>query len=1027
MALGERLPGAMPIPSPVEVRALGAFTVAVGGRTLNHADWQRVSAERLFKLLVATPGHRTTREVAAETLWPEATTDAGRASLRKALHFASRALSGSPVLVADGQCIMLDSAFLRLDVDRLTQALEAIRSFGADRSARHDDPALAAALDTILDLGALDLLPEDPYEDWLFGPRERLRSQWQQLATVAAREAQAAGRPDRAHALVDQLLERDPTDEAAHRLAIELYASEGRHHAARRQFELCRTALRASLDVEPSPETMAAHEAAGRMRGPAEDPGRRAAFVGRRLELEQVGALFDRVAEGAPARLVIQGPAGIGKSRLLEEVSSYAKSSGWHVLSAAAVEELREEAFAPIRVAISSALPAVDLGDWPEPASSAIATLVPGIGRARLTFQDRAALVKALVEVIADLARQRPLLLAIDDLPWLDESSLLFLEALIGSHGPLPVLIAVTLRDDEPVRANIDAIVDRAQRQGALTLRLEPLPRRDLDQLVLGHLGGTGLEDELGRQVFAQSGGNPLFCLELVRAASERGDVRRHDGRWRLVAKDAMGTLPDSARRIAARRLANLPGPARDLLNVASELGRDANFDVLAAASGLEGVVLLDALDAALASGLLVESGAGYRFAHPLYWLAVRSAAGLARRAATRLAIARALAGATGPTAANPGLLQSLARTSADPLPVAEHALAAAELGRRDAVVLAAAFGFAAGERLMRLHDREAAGALLRRAVDQWRRLSAAEVQALPATTAFVHLGELCAGLSPVEAEAFFRDALASSRSPEELTEAYDSYWDWLPYRRGDFDGARALLEEGLVRLPSDAVVPRAHLSGLLGWTLVRLRRADEALPVLLQAAAGVDPSSDPVGALRVLDSLGMTLHYLGRTEEGRPYVERALAIALEAGSTHGEMVGNLHVGILLTRSGQPIRARARFERTRELGRLTGNAYGESLAWWGTAEVDDALGAWESARRARVHELELLDQMGGNPHNAAMAHAHLAHLAQRCGDGVEASREAAEARRLALLSPDTQYLERIERAITVTEWADVDT
>ena len=152
---------------------------------------------------------------------------------------------------------------LDVDVDRLTAALDELAS---------SDPPRDTALEVVLELGARDLLPDDAFEDWLVAPRERLQGRWQRLALQAALRARAAGRADAALEMVGQLLERDPTDEAAHRLAIEIYAADGRHHAARRQFEQCRRALRDGLDADPSDETIEAFRVAER--GAARAPGR---------------------------------------------------------------------------------------------------------------------------------------------------------------------------------------------------------------------------------------------------------------------------------------------------------------------------------------------------------------------------------------------------------------------------------------------------------------------------------------------------------------------------------------------------------------------------------------------------------------------------------------------------------------------------------------------------------------------------------------------------------------------------------
>ena len=333
--------------SRIEARVLGGFEVIVDGRSISRADWERRSAERLFKLLLITPGHRISREVACETLWPAASPEIGRARLRKAIHFVGLALRDRGPLLATRSSIGLRTERLSLDLDRLAAALAAVAPTGSVGSPRGD------AIQAIVELGAAELLPDEPYEDWIIGPRERIAGRWQLAAIQAAQQARSTGQFNVAHELVEQLLQRDPTDEAAHRLAIELYAAEGRHHAARRQLEECRRALREGLDAEPAPETVALLETLEPSSANSASP-MRALLVGRSLEIESLEPLLDRVVEGHRAALVIRGPVGIGKTRLLEELVSYARSAGWRTLTWQAVRGGKTIAYAPLRISLAS-------------------------------------------------------------------------------------------------------------------------------------------------------------------------------------------------------------------------------------------------------------------------------------------------------------------------------------------------------------------------------------------------------------------------------------------------------------------------------------------------------------------------------------------------------------------------------------------------------------------------------------------------------------------------------------------------
>ena len=1028
MVTGERAATRTGMHQPVVARVLGGFEVTVDGRRLARSDWQRLSAERLVKLLLATPGHAISRDEAIDTLWPEADPDAGHNNLRKALHFARRALDDTQALVADGDRIALDGGIVTVDLDRLEAAFDALalerrpgpRPADADPG-DPDDPG--GAVETVLELGPLALLPDDRYEDWLVGPRERLRSRWQQIAIEAARRARRAGRSDRAHEIAEQLLAADPTDEAAHRLAIELYAAEGRHHAARRQFELCRRALRSELEVDPSPETEAVFRDAERTAAAADRlvPARR--LIARRAELERIEPALDRVAGGRPGAVVLRGPAGIGKTRLLQEVAAYGRSAGWRILAWQAVEAGPATPYGPFALGMPPDCADAARG-WPEPARSGIATVAPGLGlHPEIVFQERGALLTALVAAVERLALPVPLLVAIDDVGWLDAATTELLQAVLSGLGEAAILLAVTYRDDDPLPPGVTGLLDQLRRASAVEIALGPLAARDVPALVTEHLGGESVQPELARRWFEQSAGNPLFCLELARAAADRGTVRLEGSRWTLADPLAEPDLPETVRTLVERRSGNLSPASAELLAIAAELGPTMTFDTLAA-------VLPDrdeavrTLDATLRSGLLVERGGAYAFAHPLFRVAVGRTAGAARRGRTQLAIALALAGLEpGSPAAR---LAERARTCADPATVAEHALAALDLRAPDAGPVAVAFGFAAGRRARQLFDREAAVSLLERSLAAWRALPSDLRLVFDASDACASLAELHAVAGDrVRADACFREATNVARTPVELADAYDRF-SWLPYSTGDFEATLALMDEALGRIPEDAAAARATIHRSIGWSLGRLHRLEESVSVLEDAAAVLERSGNRMEASLALDQEGMMAQMLGRTEQALACLERSLSIALDLGDARAELA-RLHLGMTLTRSGQPHRARPHLVRALDLAHQMGDRYREAVCAWGMAEAEDALGNLEAARAMREREIRLLQDAGGNAHNEALAQAHLSHIARLQGDDARADAHAAAARTLAARDADRGYGARIEEALHVASWAELQT
>ncbi len=1015
-------------PGVVEARVLGVFEVAVDGSPVAPDAWVRRSAERLVQLLLVTRGHGLAREGAAECLWPEAAPDASRANLRKAIHFARRALGSDGVLATPGDRVCLEPSRLVLDLDRLEAAFDLLSRAG--RCAHRADASpgdLEAALGVVLEFGGIDLLP-DVYEDWLVGPREHLRSRWQQTALDVARVAQRTGEDDRALTIAGRLIEADPTDEAAHRLAIEVLAAQGRHHAVRRQYDLCRRALRSTLGVEPSAETteafrLAEQTAVGKGHPEANLPR----LVARDDELRRLEQHMAHVVAGESRALAIHGPTGIGKTRLLRELVGYAHAAGWRVLEWQSVEGTGAPAYGPLRQAHRRAVTADEVADWPEPARSGIASACPSLEIApAITFASRAALVEGLVLAVERLASSEPLLIAIDDLPWLDDATVELLQHVIARLPDARVLVATTHRDDETLPSTAVRYLEQARRAGGSELILGPLERDDVGSLIVANLGGTSVQPDLARWAFQLSEGNPLFCLELVRAGRDRRRVRLAGDRWTTTAAtsdQSPSDVSDTVRRLVAGRTAMLKGAPLELLGMAAELESEFSFGTLQAVLADLPGGLVAALDDVLASGLLVERGAGYAFAHPLYRLAVRGATGFAKRAETRLGIAQALADCR-VTGSSADMLRAAAVCPVAAA-AAVHALEAVDLGLPAALPLAVALGFTAAERAARLFD-SAATSLLERSLTAWARLAPEQSREFAASRAMCSLANLrMRDGDDAAARVAFRDALAAARDPEELSRAYTAFW-WLPYRHGDFEGALAILDEAMSRIPQTAPAARAVVETAVGWTLGRLHRMDAAVGHLEHAVTVLAASDDRKGEMTARDQLGMMLHMARRPSDAVGHLERAVAIALELGDIEGEFA-RIHLGTVLVRSGSAARARPHLERGLEIAHAMGDRYLEAVGAWAAAEMEDAVGDYPAARELRVREIGLLASIGGNPHNEALAHAHLSHLARLSGDPDAADAEAAAARQLAGISDDAGYAARIEEALAAQRWSDLET
>lgn len=244
----------------LRAQVLGAFRISVDGRPIDAPCWQHGSAERLAKLILVTPTHRLRREAAAEMLWPDAGPPRAAANLRRALHFLRRAIDGdeerSLLPVGQRDIAFAPDADVVVDLDALQTAGHRISGTLGGGVRWPDD--VEEDLELVVRLGAQELLPDDLMEEWTIRLREQLLVRWERAAILVAERALLQGRPGRAGEIGEQVLERDPAAEEAHRLVIRSFVLEGLPHAARRQLAICRRTLREAFDVEPGPDTVAA-------------------------------------------------------------------------------------------------------------------------------------------------------------------------------------------------------------------------------------------------------------------------------------------------------------------------------------------------------------------------------------------------------------------------------------------------------------------------------------------------------------------------------------------------------------------------------------------------------------------------------------------------------------------------------------------------------------------------------------------------------------------------------------------------
>jgi tetratricopeptide (TPR) repeat protein len=222
------------------------------------------------------------------------------------------------------------------------------------------------------------------------------------------------------------------------------------------------------------------------------------------------------------------------------------------------------------------------------------------------------------------IAHDAPVVLVLDDLHWADRPTLQLLQHVIRQAGDLPLLILGTYRDTDLVRTHPMAEVLSDLRRADLVERvaLRGLSADDVIALVAARQTPDAADDELGRALWHETEGSPLFIRESLRHLAETGAVERDDdGRWRAHRRVAQLGIPEGVREVIGRRLTRLSDAANTALRVGSVLGRELRLDVLEAVTDLTSEQLLDALEEATTAGVIDELPGGkgrWTFTHAL-------------------------------------------------------------------------------------------------------------------------------------------------------------------------------------------------------------------------------------------------------------------------------------------------------------------------------------------------------------------------------------------------------------------------
>jgi DNA-binding SARP family transcriptional activator len=568
----------------LRIEILGGFRISRDGRAVSRLPTLR-QQEVLGFLILHGRRAPVLRSRFAGSLWPESSDTQALTNLRRELHHLR---DGWPDVEAriEAQARTLawrDGSDLVVDVVAFEQATE--RGLETDRGALTEAARLYQG----------DVLP-DCTGEWLEVERERLRERAKRalvrLVSWLEKERAFGDVIDYAQ----QLVRLDSLDEDAWRALMRCHARRGERAAALHAYQQCAALLKKELGVQPSAATRMTYREILDLDDavPAVPvPPRTAAYplVGRTREWQMLADCWRQADAGRAGLTVIRGEAGIGKTRLAEELVEWCRRSGVTAIAARCYAGEGRLAYAPIAAwlrheALDASLQTLDaswLADIARLRPDVVATragVAPPAGQ--LESWQRLRFFEALTQAFRAAA---PLVLILDDLQWADADSIEWIQYGLRSASASRVLVVATVRaEEEQDNLPLGRLMTHLAREGQVTiLELGRLDRRASAQLA-DAVAERSLDDATLTRAFSETEGHPLFIIERGRMeAGESGGSGTHE-RSRVQS-------------VVAARLSLLSPEARATAEVAATIGRDFQFDLLAHASDLEEDALVRALD----------------------------------------------------------------------------------------------------------------------------------------------------------------------------------------------------------------------------------------------------------------------------------------------------------------------------------------------------------------------------------------------------------------------------------------------
>ena len=898
------------------------------------------------------------RDSLAGLLWPEHDSNQARGALRRTLSTLKKAMGGEGI-VADRATVGLAPDSVKTD----TVAFEALVEQSSATFEAGDCAASLPLLERAVALYKGDFLAgfslrdSVDFDDWQYYQAESYK---RLMSTALERTVECLSMSHRFPEAIERArrwLSLDPLHEPAHRKLMLLFAWSDQRASALKQYRECVALLNRELGVPPLEETTKLYlQITDNEVSPPEPSTLRTSqpielesvvapspvpLVGRADQLDELARIHESSARAGRVAL-IEGEAGIGKSRLAEEFVATSRHAGAAVATARCHSEETRLAFGAVTELMRSALEARDtswMHDVPRHWLTECARLLPellafDLGVSPPTPLDdpgaQARFFEGIASFLTAACDSSPAgILFVDDLHWADESSMDALLYLAGRLKDRQLLLMATVRSEEPLRSQRARHLLNADRSATNShLVLKRLTLAEVRELV------TVVREQdasLSDRLYEETEGLPYFLVEYLAAIEEGADPDSPN--W---------SPPSGVRELVSSRLERLNEMTLQVLTTAAIIGRSFDFDTVREAGGRSEDETVMALDELASSGLVREIGvtAGGRsgkgesgFSSPVFDFShegirriVIEDTSTARRRLLHRRVGDSLARSRRYADAEPGAIAQHYEAGGDAPTAANYYEAAGDRARSlfaHAEALAhyrAALGLDHPEPF-RIHEAIADVSVLTgdysSALTSYETAAALSDQhdlvGIEHKIGSVHhrRGDLNAAQSHLEVALELSDDDDHARRARVLADL-----SLTAHRSGDTDTAERLAGEALALAETtDEIDALAQVHNILGILAKGRSDLPAALDHLQQSADLADMLSEPTARIAALNNLALAQGETGDRSAGIALLEEALRLCTEQQDRHREAALHNNLADLWHREGNRERSMEHLKR----------------------------------------------------------------------------------------------------------------